>query len=107
VSLKIDHSFNPNNNLAVRYIYGKTLEENAGGVGVGGLIDVSGGGGSMGQDQSLFVSWTPDLRVVDVQRDAPSSPRATCSSTPTTPWGPGSRSPAWPPSAATSTSRCC
>ncbi|MCL4849741.1 MAG: carboxypeptidase regulatory-like domain-containing protein, partial [Acidobacteria bacterium] len=58
VSLKIDHSFNPNNNLAVRYIYGKTLEENAGGVGVGGLIDTSGGGGLDGEDQSLFLSWT-------------------------------------------------
>lgn len=57
-SIKIDHSLNANNNLALRYIYGKTLEENAGGVGVGGLIDVSGGGGLRGEDQSLFASWT-------------------------------------------------
>jgi len=58
VSLKVDHSFNQNNSLAVRYLYGKTLEENAGGVGIGGLIDVSGGGGMRGKDQSLFVSFS-------------------------------------------------
>ena len=58
VSLKVDHSFDQNNSLAVRYLYGKTLEENAGGVGVGGLIDVSGGGGMRGNDQSFFVSFS-------------------------------------------------
>lgn len=57
-SMKLDHSFGQDDNVALRYIYGKTLEENAGGVGIGGLIDVSGGGGMRGTDQSLLLSWT-------------------------------------------------
>ncbi len=57
-SIKVDHSFNPNNNLAVRYNYGKTLEDNAGGVAIGGLSDVQAGGGLRQEDQSFFASFT-------------------------------------------------
>lgn len=57
-SLKIDHTFNANSLASLRYIYGKTLEENAGGVGIGGLTEMSGGGGMRGEDQSLLLSWT-------------------------------------------------
>ena len=57
-SIKVDHSFSSNNTLGFRYTYGKTLEENAGGVGIGGLTEESGGGGMRGTDQSFLVSWT-------------------------------------------------
>ena len=57
-SLKLDHSFDPNNLLTLRYIYGKATEENAGGVSIGGLTDVSGGGGQRNTDQSLLATYT-------------------------------------------------
>ncbi len=57
-SLKFDHTLNQNNTLGFRYTYGKSVEENAGGVGIGGLTEVSGGGGSRGTDQSFLVNWT-------------------------------------------------
>ncbi len=57
-SLKLDHTFNSSNTVGFRYTYGKSVEENAGGVGIGGLVEVSGGGGQRGTDQSFLASWT-------------------------------------------------
>ncbi len=57
-SLKLDHSLSPSNTLTLRYTYGKSVEENAGGVGIGGLVSESGGGGMDGVDQSFLGSWT-------------------------------------------------
>ena len=57
-SLKLDYTLSANNSLGFRYTYGKTLEENAGGVGIGGLTEVSGGGGQEGTDQSFLGTWT-------------------------------------------------
>ncbi|HOG28637.1 MAG TPA: TonB-dependent receptor, partial [Vicinamibacterales bacterium] len=57
-SLKIDHTLSPKHLLAFRYTYGKSTEANAGGVGIGGLITESGGGGQRGTDQSVLLSWT-------------------------------------------------
>ncbi len=57
-SVKVDHALNTNNTLAFRYTYGKGDEKNAGGVGIGGLTDVSGGGGQRGTDQSILGTWT-------------------------------------------------
>jgi hypothetical protein len=62
VSLKIDHALNSGNNLSFRYNYGKRDEENGGGVGIGGLTDVSGGGGQRTRDHSFVASWTSTLR---------------------------------------------
>jgi len=57
-SLKLDHTLTTNNNVGFRYTYGKSLEQNAGGVGIGGLVSESGGGGMDGVDQSFLLSWT-------------------------------------------------
>ena len=57
-SLKLDHSINPNNALTFRYLYGQAHESNAGGVAIGGLTDVSGGGGLRNRDQSFLAAWT-------------------------------------------------
>ncbi len=57
-SLKLDHMLSPNNTLAMRYTYGKTVETNAGGIGIGGTIAESGGGGQRGTDQSFLLAWT-------------------------------------------------
>lgn len=57
-SIKADHSLNTNNTLSFRYTYGKSDEKNAGGVGIGGLTEVSGGGGMLGTDQSILGTWT-------------------------------------------------
>ncbi|MBE3111804.1 MAG: TonB-dependent receptor [Acidobacteria bacterium] len=57
-SVKVDHSINPNNSLTLRYLYGKATESNAGGVSIGGLTDVSGGGGQRNTDQSLLATYT-------------------------------------------------
>jgi hypothetical protein len=57
-SLKLDHTLNANHTLGLRYTYGKSVEENAGGVGIGGLVTESGGGGMDGTDQSFLASWT-------------------------------------------------
>jgi hypothetical protein len=57
-SLKVDHHVNPDNALVARYIYGRAREVNAGGVAVGGLTDVSGGGGLRQRDQSILAGWT-------------------------------------------------
>lgn len=57
-SLRIDHSFGPKDNVMFRYIFGQTRESNGGGVGIGQLVDVSGGGGQKGRDQSFLGSWT-------------------------------------------------
>jgi hypothetical protein len=57
-SFKLDHTLNANNTLAFRYTYGKSVEENAGGVGIGGLVAESGGGGQRGTDQSFLAAWT-------------------------------------------------
>lgn len=56
-SLKVDHNFNANTQLTLRYIYGKANESNAGGVSIGGLTDVSGGGGSRNTDQSILATY--------------------------------------------------
>ncbi len=57
-SLKIDHTLSANHTLGLRYTYGKSVEENAGGVSIGGLVAESGGGGMDGTDQSFLGSWT-------------------------------------------------
>ncbi len=57
-SLKLDHSFNVNNSAVFRYLYGQARDANAGGVGIGGLTDVSGGGGMRTRDQSFLGSFT-------------------------------------------------
>jgi len=62
VSLKLDHSLNSTNNLSARYNYGKRDWANGGGVGIGGLTDVSGGGGERTRDHSFVASWTSTLR---------------------------------------------
>ena len=60
-SFKLDHTLNASNTLAFRYTYGKSVEANAGGVGIGGLVAESGGGGQDGTDQSFLGSWTQVL----------------------------------------------
>jgi hypothetical protein len=57
-SLKLDHSLSSNNTLTFRYTYGTSRDENAGGVGIGGLVAESGGGGQDGTDQSFLATWT-------------------------------------------------
>jgi hypothetical protein len=57
-SLKVDHVFGPKDQIFVRYIYDQSNESNAGGVAIGGLTDVSGGGGQHDRDQSAVVNWT-------------------------------------------------
>jgi outer membrane receptor protein involved in Fe transport len=57
-SIKIDHTLSPKHTLAFRYTYGRSVEKNAGGVGIGGLTAESGGGGQRGTDQSFLLSWT-------------------------------------------------
>ena len=42
----------------MRYIYDQDNQSNAGGVGIGGATDVSGGGGQRDRDQSLLGNWT-------------------------------------------------
>ena len=63
-SIRLDHNLNPNNSVSFRYTYGKSLEENAGGVSIGGLTDVSGGGGERDTDQSYLASWTQIISPV-------------------------------------------
>jgi hypothetical protein len=58
VSLKLDYNLNPRNVFGFRYTYGKSNEDNAGGVGIGGLIAESGGGGQRDTDQSFLGTWT-------------------------------------------------
>ena len=57
-SFKVDHHFDDNNSLAFRYLYGQANESNAGGVGIGGITDVTGGGGQHTRDQSSLVNYT-------------------------------------------------
>jgi hypothetical protein len=57
-SFKVDHVVKPGSTLTVRYLYGLEKEQNAGGVAIGGLTDVSGGGGSRTEDQSLLASYS-------------------------------------------------
>ena len=57
-SLKLDHSFSQRDSVAFRYIFGQERESNAGGVAIGGLTDVTGGGGSRDRDQSFLGTWT-------------------------------------------------
>jgi hypothetical protein len=57
-SFKVDHVLAPGSTLTLRYLYGLEKETNAGGVGIGGLTDISGGGGSRTEDQSFLADWT-------------------------------------------------
>jgi hypothetical protein len=57
-SFKIDHVVKPGSTLTLRYLYGLETEKNAGGVAIGGLTDVSGGGGSRTEDQSVLASYS-------------------------------------------------
>jgi hypothetical protein len=57
-SLKLDHALSPSNMFSLRYIFGQDRESNAGGVAIGGLTDVSGGGGQRTRDQSVLATWT-------------------------------------------------
>src|SRR5581483_4253247 len=56
-SIKIDHELRTNDSLTFRYLYGQDRQSNAGGVGIGGLVDVSGGGGQRDRDQSFLWTW--------------------------------------------------
>jgi hypothetical protein len=56
-SMKVDQLLGERNRLSFRYLYGQEHETNSGGVGIGGLTDVSGGGGQRDRDQSLVASW--------------------------------------------------
>ena len=56
-SMKVDQLLGEKNRLSFRYLYGQEHETNAGGVAIGGLTDVSGGGGQRDRDQSLVASW--------------------------------------------------
>lgn len=62
VSLKLDHSLDSRNNLSLRYSFGKRDEGNSGGVGIGGLTEVSGGGGARTRDHALVLAWTSTLK---------------------------------------------
>jgi hypothetical protein len=57
-SIKLDHSFSEKDQIFLRYIYDQDNQGNAGGVGIGGTTDVSGGGGQRDRDQSLLGNWT-------------------------------------------------
>jgi hypothetical protein len=57
-SFRIDHNFNENNILTIRYLYGLVDQSNSGGVGIGGLIDISGGGGLHEKDNAFLGSYT-------------------------------------------------
>ncbi|HWB86872.1 MAG TPA: TonB-dependent receptor [Bryobacteraceae bacterium] len=57
-SIKLDHLLTPNDSLVFRYLFGQDRQSNSGGVGIGGLIDVSGGGGQRTRDQSFLWGWT-------------------------------------------------
>lgn len=57
-SLKLDHSFSQRDQIFLRYIYDQDNQSNAGGVGIGGSTDVSGGGGQRDRDQSVLANWT-------------------------------------------------
>ena len=54
-SLKLDHSFNSNNSISFRYIYGQGRNSNDS---TGGLTDVSGGSGQRQRDQSFLWTYT-------------------------------------------------
>ena len=56
-SVKLDQYLGDRNRLSFRYLYGQEHETNSGGVGIGGLTEVSGGGGQRDRDQSLVASW--------------------------------------------------
>jgi hypothetical protein len=57
-SFRIDHNFNESNLLTFRYLYGLVNQSNSGGVGIGGLTDISGGGGLHEKDNAFLVSYT-------------------------------------------------
>jgi hypothetical protein len=57
-SFRVDHNFNENNLLTVRYLYGLVNQANSGGVAIGGLTDVSGGGGLHEKDNAFLASYT-------------------------------------------------
>jgi hypothetical protein len=57
-SLKLDHTFGAKDTVTFRYLFGQSRESNAGGVGIGGTTDVSGGGGQRDRDQSFLGAWT-------------------------------------------------
>jgi hypothetical protein len=57
-SIKLDHAFTEKDQIFLRYIYDQDNQANAGGVGIGGTVDVSGGGGQRDRDQSLLGNWT-------------------------------------------------
>ena len=57
-SFRIDHNFNEKNLLTFRYLYGLVNQANSGGIGIGGLTDVSGGGGLHEKDNAFLISYT-------------------------------------------------
>jgi hypothetical protein len=56
-SFKLDHTIDQSNSVMFRYIYGQDRESNGGGIGIGGLSDVSGGGGQRERDQSFLLTF--------------------------------------------------
>lgn len=57
-SFRIDHNFNERNMVTFRFLYGLANEANSGGVAIGGLTDVSGGGGEHEKDFAILGSYT-------------------------------------------------
>ncbi len=55
-SIKVDHSFNQNNNVTFRYIFPQDRQTNTNST--GGTTDLSGGGGQKTRDQSFVGTWT-------------------------------------------------
>jgi Carboxypeptidase regulatory-like domain/TonB-dependent Receptor Plug Domain len=57
-SFRIDHNISENNIVTFRYLYGLVNQSNSGGVAIGGLTDVSGGGGLHEKDNAFLGSYT-------------------------------------------------
>lgn len=57
-SFRIDHNFNERNMVTFRFLYGLVDQANSGGVAIGGLSDVSGGGGEHEKDFAYMGSYT-------------------------------------------------
>ncbi|MBV9085449.1 MAG: TonB-dependent receptor [Acidobacteriaceae bacterium] len=57
-SLRIDQNFDEKNSATFRYLYGRQSASNGGGVAIGGLTDITGGGGEHLFDQSFLLTYT-------------------------------------------------
>ncbi|HEY0265027.1 MAG TPA: carboxypeptidase regulatory-like domain-containing protein [Granulicella sp.] len=57
-SFRVDHNFSEKDTVTFRYLYGLADESNSGGIAIGGLSDVSGGGGEHEKDNAFLGSYT-------------------------------------------------